>query len=112
MSVHDASVYVEVVSDAEGTATWTSVEGWNRHSYSVVGSLDGAGGVPVPMELDPLTPGIFRCRVEVAGVFNYDFEAYVWLFQIAVDDDLDNVFFPALHLARSGEMVVQEPGTP
>merc|ERR1712107_65661 len=62
--------------------------------------------------MDPSRPGVFKCRVEIGETLAPESDAFVEVFQVAVDDDIENVFFPEMNLARSGETIVLSPGTP
>jgi len=106
LTVLDAAVTVSCTSETKGTAQWRSLEGWERHDYVVLGSF---GDGPAPMAMDPMRPGVFRCRARVGESFYPDFNGFLELFQVTVDGDLRHAYYPETALARSGEAVVRGP---
>mmetsp|Transcript_134028 Transcript_134028/g.286576 ORF Transcript_134028/g.286576 Transcript_134028/m.286576 type:complete len:180 (-) Transcript_134028:235-774(-) len=90
-----------------GAKEWQSVEGWERHSYSVIGSFNE--GMPLPMAMDPLKPGIFTCRVQGGANWIDEMGSFADFFQVAVDDDLSKAWYPEGGGARSGDVIVRGP---
>nr|AQS99208.1 type I polyketide synthase [Gambierdiscus excentricus] len=107
LSIVDAKVAVRATSPTRGTVEWHSLEGWERHEYSAVGSFNE--GVPLPMSMDLMKPGIFKCRVKVGDSFYPEYNAFLELFQVTVDDDVQHTFYPDKNLSRSGEAIVRGP---
>uniref|UniRef100_A0A7S4W4M9 Ketosynthase family 3 (KS3) domain-containing protein n=1 Tax=Alexandrium monilatum TaxID=311494 RepID=A0A7S4W4M9_9DINO len=107
LSIADAKVVVRVVPERGEATEWQSSEGWERHAYSAVGSFNG--GVPIPMSMDLMRPGVFRCRAKVGDIFYPEYAGFLELFQVAVDDDLQHTLYPEANLSTSGEVIVRGP---
>jgi len=97
----------KVIVSAGETKVWESAEGWERHSYSVVGSFNN--GMPVGMAMDPLKPGIFSARIQGGADWIDEVGSYADFFQVTVDDDLRQAWYPEAPGARSGDVVVRGP---
>jgi len=107
VSIVDAKVTVKAESETKGTTEWESIEGWDRHEYSAVGSFNS--GVPIPMTMDLMKPGVFTCRAKIGDSFYPEYNGFLELFQVTVDDDLQHSFYPETNLSRSGEVIVRGP---
>merc|ERR1712060_813607 len=88
----DGHVRVTVASEVRGEKVWHSLEGWDRHQYSVVGSW--SNWVPVPMVMDPSEPGVFRAFARVSAFPSHRHGFCVERFQIIVDEDRNQAFYP------------------
>jgi len=107
VSIVDAKVTVKAESETKGTTEWESIEGWDRHEYSAVGSFNS--GVPIPMTMDLMKPGVFTCRAKVGDSFYPEYNGFLELFQVTVDDDLQHTFYPETNLSKTGEVIVRGP---
>jgi hypothetical protein len=107
LTIVDAKVVVSVENGSHGGTEWKSVEGWDRHSYSVLGSVHG--GEPVPMSMDVLNPGTFKCRITMGEDYDANFDGFVEYFQVCVDDGTEIALYPEMNLAGSGETIVRGP---
>merc|ERR1712084_102644 len=85
LRIVDAHITVKVSSEVKGSKVWESCEGWNRHTYSVVGSWTNAE--PVPMVLDTLSPGVFKAYGKLREMYAQEIDGFVEVFKIVVDDD-------------------------
>jgi 3-oxoacyl-(acyl-carrier-protein) synthase len=106
LKVADAKVAVSATTESKGTTTWTSQEGWDRHTYTVVGSYNTA---PIAMTMDPMKPGVFKCKTSVGFDFVDDFRGFAEVFQVCVDQGSKATFYPEDNLAGPAEMVVFGP---
>jgi len=103
--IDDAKVWVTVTSE-RGTIRWASREGWKRHEYCVVGTFDSRR--PIPMEMDSSTPGLFSCTIPV-GETLYE-GAYGELFQVTVDGDSSQAYYPEVGpVELPGQVLVRPP---
>jgi hypothetical protein len=106
LKVVDGKVAVTASTGAKGTTEWSSQEGWERHTYHVVGSYNAA---PIPMTMDVMKPGVFKCKTSVGFDFVDEFRGFVEVFQVAVDEGPKATFYPEDSMAGSAEMVVFGP---
>lgn len=88
LSIVDASVTVTMTCE-RGTTRWLSHQGWERHQYFVLGTF---GDMPIRMQMDPRRPGVFSCQVLV-GSLAYQ-GSYADTFQVTVDGDIQQAFYP------------------
>merc|ERR1712032_1563913 len=66
----------------------------------------GNDGMPIRMIMDPMKPGIFKCKAQVGETFYPEYNGFLELFVITIDDDLQHTFYPEKNLSRSGESIV------
>mmetsp|Transcript_4937 Transcript_4937/g.11170 ORF Transcript_4937/g.11170 Transcript_4937/m.11170 type:complete len:239 (-) Transcript_4937:170-886(-) len=102
----ECKVQITASSQTKGDKVWESIEGIERHSYSVVGSWND-----------------FKCEAmtadEETGVWTYSGTlganvfpnscSYYELFRIVLDEDTDHAWYPEHALATLGESLVQGP---
>eukprot|EP00930_Biecheleria_cincta_P034659 TRINITY_DN23921_c0_g1_i1.p1 TRINITY_DN23921_c0_g1~~TRINITY_DN23921_c0_g1_i1.p1 ORF type:complete len:1306 (+),score=184.91 TRINITY_DN23921_c0_g1_i1:67-3918(+) len=108
VELSDGHVRVTVASEVRGEKVWHSLEGWDRHQYSVVASW--SNWVPVPMVMDPSQPGVFRAFARMNNFTSHRYGFYVERFQIIVDEDRNQAFYPQVAEAPMLQYVVEGPG--
>merc|ERR1712066_604894 len=72
---------------------FSSKEGWDRHSYSILGTF--SRGAPVPMKMQ--SAGVFTAKVPVTD------------FKIVVDEDPAVAIYPVVTTSSSGEYMIEGP---
>jgi hypothetical protein len=107
LTIADAKVMVTATTESKGMREWKSLEGWERHQYSVVGSFSGA--VPCPMNMDLMNPGVFTCNVTIGDDYDEKVDGFVEYFQVCMDDDADIAFYPEHNMGGSAETIVRGP---
>jgi len=107
LRILDAHIAVTVASEVKGAKVYESVEGWERHQYSVVGSW--TNWAPVAMVPDAEAPGVFRAFAKLGEMYSSRAEAFVELFQVVVDDDAAQAFHPMVDGSDSGQHIVLGP---
>jgi hypothetical protein len=95
------------ISVQAGSRSWESLEGWERHRYYAIGSFND--GIEVPMEMDPLKPGVFTCRIKSSDEWSVEANSFLDVFQILIDRDLKCAYYPDETMARSADVVVRGP---
>lgn len=103
VEVVDGRITVTVKGDSH-RVVWKNQLGWGRRDFTVVGE-DQA---PIVMTMDPRQPGLFSCQVTV-GSYLYD-DSMADAFQVAVDGDLQQAFYPdAVESENPGQHIVWPP---
>jgi hypothetical protein len=101
LSVIDAKVTLTIEGAARTGQVWENTPGWDRHSYTVFGSITNFR--PLPMTMD--SPGIFKAVVPGKG-------NAVDSFKVLVDGDPSQAFVPESgDVSTSGTHIVHVPGT-
>lgn len=104
VQVAGGKVSLTLSSSSTGSKVFESGDGWNRHSYYVMGSFDKKS---VPMVMD--SPGVFRCTITTGGSFNEAYNRFVETFQVVVDEDPGVAFYPNLEAALCSECIIYGP---
>lgn len=108
LQIVDANVRVTTTCSGR-RKVWESIQGWNRHEYHVVGSLTNSE--PMPMIMDASRPGVFCHRFPLVRGYRFgkQKECTSNFFQICVDGDVDQAYYPEVTGTASGEVIVWGP---
>jgi len=109
LKIVDAHVVVTASSEAKGIRYWESEEGWDRHTYCVVGSWND--WQPVIMSMDADSPGVFKAFGKVQNVDSLESYLYSESFMVCIDEDLNLVIHPEVEYATAGEAIAIGPDT-
>merc|ERR1712039_934830 len=107
LSIVDAHIVVTITIGLNDAKEFQSFEGWDRHDYSILGNFNN--GVPIPMIMDAMKPGVFKCTADTGSDYNEEFRGFVGIFQVIVDSGFSATFYPEADLAPSGEAIVRGP---
>uniref|UniRef100_A0A7S2VS18 Uncharacterized protein n=1 Tax=Zooxanthella nutricula TaxID=1333877 RepID=A0A7S2VS18_9DINO len=100
---------VRVATECNGRVTeWCSQQGWARHEYVVKGTFQTKQRLSMQMVAG--TPGLFSCTVAVGSRQFVDSDYCGDFFQICVDGDILQAYYPdAAPADVPGQVLVQPP---
>jgi hypothetical protein len=104
LEVDDGEVKLAVSCDSFAASS-ESMAGWARHSYFVRATWSED---ILPLKMDEDRPGVFTCTGICSG-YSEESEEYVERFQILIDGDVKNCFFPMATDADSGRYITLGP---
>jgi len=107
LQIANGDVKVDVVVDGQKPKRWRSVAGWDHHQYYVVGAWNS--WKPIPMVMDLQNPGLFRCRVTLNDRVYDDDKSRGEHFQVIVDKDHRQAWYPREGDALSGKQIADGP---
>jgi len=106
--ITDGRVEVTISSETKGGKTWESTEGFQRHSYSVVGSWNDYACEPMtPKETD--TGVVWTYRGKIGANVSDVVRCFYEFFRVCVDEDQEHTWYPEHQIAHLGESIAQGP---